>query len=82
MDATRTMAAGRSASPEGTPRGTTETARPGRARARAYLDLWERNLVHVALHGPEPRPELSPEASPEVSPGAPAGAPSRSRQPA
>jgi len=74
MDATRTMAAGRSAGAEGTPRGTAETARSGPARARAYLDLWERNLVHVALHGPEPRPE--------VLPGAPAGAPSPSRQPA
>jgi hypothetical protein len=25
-----------------------------RARAHAYLDLWERQVVHVALHGPAP----------------------------
>jgi hypothetical protein len=25
-------------------------------RARAYLDLWERNLCHLAIHGPVPRP--------------------------
>jgi hypothetical protein len=30
------------------PRDDTETA----ARARAYLDLWERHLVHAALHLP------------------------------
>jgi hypothetical protein len=24
------------------------------ARARAYLDLWERQLVQLALHGPPP----------------------------
>ena len=24
-----------------------------RARAHAYLDLWERQVVHVALHGPD-----------------------------
>lgn len=24
------------------------------ARARAYLDLWERRLVQLALHGPPP----------------------------
>lgn len=23
-----------------------------RERARAYLDLWERHVVHTALHGP------------------------------
>lgn len=36
-----------------------ETAAPdaARARARAYLDLWERQLVHAALHGrPPPGP--------------------------
>ena len=27
---------------------------PERARARAYLDLWERHVVHVALYGPAP----------------------------
>jgi hypothetical protein len=26
-----------------------------RARARAYLDLWERNLVLTAMDGPAPR---------------------------
>ena len=31
-------------------------ADPGRERARAaaYLDLWERQVTRVALHGPEP----------------------------
>lgn len=27
-----------------------------RARARAYLDLWERHLVRLALEGPDPDP--------------------------
>jgi len=27
---------------------------PERARARAYLDLWESHVVHVALYGPAP----------------------------
>jgi hypothetical protein len=26
--------------------------RSERQRAAAYLDLWERNLVHLAVHGP------------------------------
>lgn len=26
--------------------------REARARARSYLDLWERHLVQTALHGP------------------------------
>ena len=28
--------------------------RDARTRARAYLDLWERHVVHTALHGPVP----------------------------
>lgn len=28
-------------------------ARAERARVRAYLDLWEAQLVQTALHGPE-----------------------------
>jgi hypothetical protein len=24
------------------------------AAAKAYLDLWERNLGHIAVHGPTP----------------------------
>jgi hypothetical protein len=34
----------------GAPRPPAEEA----ARARAYLDLWERQLVRLALHGPAP----------------------------
>ncbi len=47
--------------------GMAGSGRPGRARARAYLDLWECNLVHVALHGPEPRPDAPPEAPPPAA---------------
>jgi hypothetical protein len=28
--------------------------RDERARAKAYLDLWERHVVQTALHGPAP----------------------------
>lgn len=28
--------------------------RSERQRAAAYLDLWERNLCHLAVHGPPP----------------------------
>jgi hypothetical protein len=28
--------------------------RSERQRAAAYLDLWERNLGHLAIHGPPP----------------------------
>ena len=33
-----------------------ETAAPeaARDRAKAYLDLWERQLAHAALHGRQP----------------------------
>ena len=30
------------------------------ARARAYLDLWERQLVQLALHGPSPAGDRPP----------------------
>ena len=33
---------------------------PERARARAYLDLWESHVVHVALYGPAPGRGLPP----------------------
>jgi hypothetical protein len=44
------------------PSGTLPTGRPARdeaARARAYLDLWERHLTQSAVDGPiEARPRL------------------------
>jgi hypothetical protein len=54
MDATRTSAAEDAAAAGRT--GEPERPAAERARARAYLDLWERNLVQAALHGPAPRP--------------------------
>ncbi len=38
-------------------------AKPGpdeAARAKAYLDLWERNLVHAAVHGRVPAGDRKP----------------------
>lgn len=46
-----------------------------RARARAYLDLWERQLTHVAIEGPPVPPapvpsplDMTPPPSPRLSP--------------
>jgi hypothetical protein len=43
------------ASPETHP-GAERGERGESERARAYLDLWERNLCHLAIHGPVLRP--------------------------
>ena len=60
MDATK---AGAKADAEGAGEGAGEGAAKAddppcaaaeRARAHAYLDLWERHVVHVALYGPAP----------------------------
>jgi hypothetical protein len=34
--------------------------RPAGEAARAYLDLWERQLVQLALHGPAPAGDRPP----------------------
>ena len=50
MDATKASAeAGAAEAEAGAPPAGAE-----RARAHAYLDLWERHVVHVALYGPAP----------------------------
>jgi hypothetical protein len=49
MDATRAGAKADAAKAEA-PAAATDEARE-RRRARAYLDLWERHVVHAALHG-------------------------------
>jgi hypothetical protein len=37
--------------------------RAARARARAYLDLWESHVVQTTLHGPVTRPVTKPETA-------------------
>lgn len=40
--------------PDGEGTGAARPPADEAARARAYLDLWERQLVRLALHGPPP----------------------------
>ncbi len=40
--------------PEAEQIGERESESPEMERARRYLDLWERNLTHLAVHGPAP----------------------------
>jgi hypothetical protein len=53
MDATRADAKTEAAPAEA-------PAASERARAHAYLDLWERHVVHVALFGPAPAAAPAP----------------------
>ena len=67
MDVTKTDAGIATADAKAGAASPTEAGRPGaRERARAYLDLWERNLVQLALHGPctpgDPPPRPDPKA--------------------
>jgi hypothetical protein len=53
MDATKATA--ETAKPRTATAASATDAAPApdeRARARAYLDLWERHLVHAAVNGP------------------------------
>ena len=52
MDASKAGTETRTA--EADERPVTQEVTAERARARAYLDLWERHVVHVALYGPAP----------------------------
>ena len=63
MDATKASAKADAA--DAAKAGEPAPAASERARAHAYLDLWERNVVHVALYGP------APGAAPGPTPGRP-----------